>query len=115
MDMIYVIIGFFAVAASMGIFLLRAILTDKPTSKALVLLHGPLAVTGLILLIIFAVSVPSYYLNIAIVFFGIAALMGLTLLIRDMRRKPGPKGLALVHALFALTGIIFVLTFILVL
>ena len=98
----------------MGIFLLRAILTSRPTPKAIVLLHGPLAVTGLILLIIFAVQISSTYINIAIVFFGIAALLGLTLMIRDMRRKPGPKGLALIHALFALAGIIFILTFILV-
>ncbi|MBC8173434.1 MAG: hypothetical protein H7X71_05945 [Chitinophagales bacterium] len=111
MNLIYVSVGFFVLAAMLGARLLYAVLTDQPTPKLIVLLHGPIAVTGLVLLIIFMKGLSSYYLTYAVIAFSIAASVGLYMLVRDMRRKPGPKGAVLVHVLFALSGIICVCVF----
>ncbi|MBC8048426.1 MAG: hypothetical protein H7Y00_16625 [Fimbriimonadaceae bacterium] len=111
MNLIYISVGFFLFAAMLGSRLLYAVLTDKPTPKLIVLLHGPIAITGLVLLIIFLSNTPSYYLTFAVVAFIVAACLGVYMLIRDMRRKPGPKSVALVHVLFALVGIICVAVF----
>ena len=87
--MIYTSIAFFALAAVLGMILLSFVLKGKETPKGVVFTHGPLAVIGLVLLIIYTVKNPGPVESI--VLFVIAALGGLILVIRDLTNKPIPK------------------------
>src|SRR5215204_3128184 len=106
MEIIYASIGFFALAALLGMYLLTFVLKGKETPKAIVFTHGPMAVIGLVLLIIYAMKGgPSP--TESLVLFGLAALGGLYMLSRDLTGKPIPKFLAVGHGLLAVTGFIF--------
>ncbi|MBD0332805.1 MAG: hypothetical protein ICV66_09125 [Chitinophagaceae bacterium] len=108
--MIYTAIALFALAAILGMFLLSFILRNKETPKAFALIHGPLAATGLVLLIIYYFNHGAGPLE-SIILFAIAALGGIVLFSRDIVHKPVPKWLAIVHGLVAVTGFIFLLIF----
>lgn len=108
--MLIIAIVFFALAALLGLFLLSYVLQGKETPKGVVFIHGPLAATGLVLLIIYALNHSSYPI-ISIVLFVIAALGGATLLFIDLSGKPIPKWMALGHGTIAVIGFIFLLVF----
>ena len=92
----------FIIAAIFGLIVLTAILKDKPTPKAAVITHGPIAAIALIIVIIYAVMGHMHPLLItSIVLFVLAALGGLTLFTIDMRKKPIPKLLAVLHPILA--------------
>jgi len=110
--MLTAIIILFSLAAIFGLTLLTFVLRGKETPKGIVFLHGPIAATALILLIIYVVNntvspVPS------MVLFIIAAIGGVILVIRDFTRKSVPKSLAVVHGLIAVTGLILLIMFVL--
>ncbi len=107
--MIYTAIAFFALAAILGMILLSNVLRDKETPKSIVFTHGPLAATGLILLIIYTVNQPGPVESI--VLFVIAALGGIVMLVRDLSGKKIPKWLGVLHGLLAVSGFIFLLVF----
>jgi hypothetical protein len=108
--MIFASIAFFSLAAVLGMLLLSYVLRGKETPKGIVFTHGPLAVIGLILLIVYAFENPPGPLE-SIVLFVIAALGGLILVARDLLRKTIPKWLAVVHGLVAVTGFVFLLVY----
>src|SRR5437868_3964295 len=102
---------FFGLAALLGFYLLMYVLQNKETPKAIAFIHGPLAVVGLILLLLYAAfNTPSPF--ISIVFFIIAASGGLILIYRDLTAKSLPKVLAIGHGLIALAAFGFLLAFI---
>lgn len=101
----------FAVAAILGLIVITALLKDKPTPKPVVFTHGALAAVALVLLVIFAVNNPDHSPVLSIVLFVIAALGGFVLFFRDMSKKPGPKALAVIHALAAVVGFLILLAF----
>lgn len=101
---------FFSLAAILGLLLLAYILKNKHTPKFLALIHGPLAFTALILLIIYSCLAHSAPV-ISIVLFALAAAGGLILIFRDITGKPIPKGLAIGHGLLAITGFILLIWF----
>jgi hypothetical protein len=108
--MIYTAIAFFSLAAILGIILISFVLRGKETPKGIVFLHGPIAAVGLVLLIIYALrNTPSPVESI--VLFIIAATGGVILVWHDIKGKPFPKWLAVVHGLIAVTGFIFLLMF----
>ena len=107
--MIYTAIAFFALAAILGMILLSYVLKEKETPKGVVFTHGPLAATGLVLLIIYTVNQPGPVESI--VLFTIAALGGIVMLMRDLSGKKIPKWLAVLHGLIAVSGFIFLLVF----
>ncbi len=107
--MIYTAIVFFALAAILGMILLSYVLQDKETPKRVVFTHGPLAATGLVLLIIYTVKQPGPVESI--VLFSIAALGGVVMLTKDLSGKKIPKWLAVLHGLLAVSGFIFLLVF----
>jgi hypothetical protein len=110
MNLIYASIGFFALAALLGMYLLTFVLQGKETPKAIVFTHGPMAAIGVVLLIIYALKGgPSP--TESIVLFVLAALGGLFMVFRDLSGKPIPKFLAVGHGLLAVTGFIFLLLF----
>ncbi|MEO8399828.1 MAG: hypothetical protein ABI550_08460 [Ignavibacteriaceae bacterium] len=100
----------FAITAVLGIIIISKLLTNKETPKPVVFLHGAVAATALILLIIYAVNSDNSPI-VSIVLFVIAALGGFILLARDLSKKPGPKGLALIHAGAAVVAFVILLIF----
>lgn len=100
----------FAVAAIFGLTLIVPILQNKETPKISVVFHGLFAVTGLVLLIIFTIN-NSVSPVVSLVLFIIAALGGFILVGRDFMKKPGPKGLAVIHASAAVIAFILLLIF----
>ena len=100
----------FAIAAVFGLVLLTKILGSKATPKPVVYLHGLIAAIGLVLLIVYSLNPDSKSVAISLTLFIIAAIGGFILFGRDLTKKPGPKWLALVHALAAVTSFIILLT-----
>jgi FtsH-binding integral membrane protein len=110
--MLYLIIGLFALAAILGLIIINALIKKRETPKPAVLAHGLLAVTGLGLLIYYAIQNPENYPQVSIILFGVAALGGIYLFYNDMRKKPGPLGLAVIHALAAVVAFGLLLVFV---
>jgi hypothetical protein len=100
----------FAIAAVLGLTIIIRLLKGKPTIKPVVFLHGGVAATALVILIIYAIN-NAMSPTASIVIFVIAALGGFILLANDLRKKPGPKALAVIHALAAVTAFIILLLF----
>ncbi|MDO6391545.1 hypothetical protein Q4E40_15510 [Pontibacter sp. BT731] len=110
MNLIYTSIGFFALAALLGMYLLTFVLRGKETPKAIVFSHGPMAVVGLVLLIIYiARGGPNPWESL--VLFVLAALGGLYMISRDLTGRPIPKALAVGHGLLAVGGFVLLLVF----
>src|SRR6187200_1323987 len=110
MTLIYAAIGFFALAALLGMYLLSFVLQGKETPKAIVFTHGPMAAIGVVLLIIYAMKGgPSP--TESLVLFVLAALGGLYMVFRDLSGKPIPKFLAVGHGLLAVAGFVLLLIF----
>ena len=110
--MLYLTITLFALSAVMGIIIALAIINKKPeTPKTVVYAHGLLAATALALLLYYSFSNPDNYPKASIIIFVVAALGGFLLFFNDMRKKPGPVGLIVIHALAAVTAFGLLLVF----
>lgn len=108
--MIISAIALFSLAALLGIFLLTFVLRGKQTPKAVAFTHGPLAAVGLVLLIIYTFLHSPAPIE-SLLLFVIAAAGGFVLIALDLTRTSVPKGLALLHGLIALSGLILLLRF----
>jgi glucan phosphoethanolaminetransferase (alkaline phosphatase superfamily) len=108
--MLYTIIGIFAIAAILGMTLLSFVLKGKETPRAIMILHGLFAATGLVLLLSYVFNNTPGPMESAVLFV-IAALGGFVLVFRDLTGKPIPKWLAVVHGLIAVGGFIMLLAF----
>lgn len=101
----YLALGFFVLAIFFGFIVFIQLLCDRPSFKPAVLIHGLVAILGLGCLGIYtyqhAGTKPWISLGILI----LAALGGLTMLSFDLRKKPVPKIILLLHPLAALTGL----------
>lgn len=108
--MLITAILFFALAALLGLYLLSFILQNKNTPKGVAFTHGPLAATGLIILIIYALfNHPSPI--VSIILFVLAALGGIMLIYRDITGQSVPKWMAIGHGLTAIAGFILLIMF----
>jgi hypothetical protein len=110
MGMIYSAIVIFAVAAMIGVYLLSFVIQKKETPKAVAIVHGLLAATALVLLIVHTAKTGADLVQV-IVIFVIAALGGIVLFVRDVMGKSLPKALAIAHGLIAVIGFIFLLAY----
>lgn len=99
----------FVVAALLGVTVAIQLLKKRPTSKAVALAHGAFGAAGLVLLFLQAAKRPERMLTIAIALLVVAALGGAILFANDLRRKPGPVGLVVIHALVAVVAVALVL------
>ena len=108
--MIYTAIGFFSLAAILGMFLLSFILREKETPKGVAVAHGLLAATGLVLLVVYTTQHTPRPLE-SLILFVIAATGGFIVFARDIMNKTLPKWLAVVHGLAAVSGFILLLVF----
>jgi hypothetical protein len=110
MGTIYIAIGFFALAALLGMYLLSFVLRGKETPKAIVFTHGPVAAIGIILLVVYLFKGgPDPWESL--VLFVLAAMGGLYMISRDLTGRPIPRWLAVVHGLLAVTGFVLLLVF----
>ncbi len=103
----------FALAAIFGIVLLTYVLSNKETPKAIAFIHGGFAASGLILLIIYALQ----HQNKTIWFAGlfvIVALVGFYMFFKDMMGNAVPKTVALIHGLVAATGLIALISLVVI-
>jgi hypothetical protein len=112
--MLYLIIILFALAAVMGLVIATAIFNKKPaTPKPAVIAHGIFAATALVLLIYYMLQNPGHYPKVSLILFVVAALGGFVLLYNDLKKKPGPLSIVIVHALVAVTAFVLLLAFVL--
>jgi hypothetical protein len=108
--MILTAIAFFSLSAILGMLLLAFVLKGKHTPKAVVFTHGPLALIGIILLVIYCVqNKPNPFESI--ILFLIAATSGVIMVAKDLSGKTIPKWLAVTHGLIAVGGFILLLMF----
>lgn len=102
-------IFFFTLTAMLGVVMLSYLLKGKHIPKGFSMLHGPLAVTGIVLLIIHNFqTVEDAWLPVGI--FAAAAIGGFILLHRDLTGT-APKWLGIAHGLIAVTGFLILLGF----
>lgn len=110
--MLTTIIVLFALAAVLGLTVAIAIFTKKPsTPKVAVYAHGLLAATALALLIFFTLNNSGNRPLVSLILFVVAAIGGFILFFNDVKGKPGPAGLVVVHALAAITAFVLLLIF----
>lgn len=100
----------FAIAAAGGSFLAYLRFNNKPLPMSVALLHGLLAVSGLIALgsVVLGGGAPDLA-RIALGLFVAAALGGITLFSFHLRAKPLPLGIVAVHGLVAVVAFIVLL------
>lgn len=102
----------FALAALGGVTLFSIRVMEKPIPVALAILHGLLAVVGVICLIAYiagAANAPAAPKQ-ALVLFLIAAVGGLYLfIVQHVRKRPMPIPFAAVHGLIAAAGFVVLL------
>ncbi len=99
----------FGVAAVLGLTVAAALFKKAPTSKGAALAHGLFAAGGLVLLVVILLRQPHPLLGWAVGLLVVAALGGAVLFANDVRRKPGPLGLVVVHAGVAVVAVVLVL------
>ena len=112
--MLIIAILLFAIAAIFGLIILTAILQDRPTPKPAVFAHGPIAATGLILVLFYLYYGPKDSLLItSAVLFILAALGGLTLFSIDMTNRRIPKLMAVGHPILAVIALATLIIYVL--
>ena len=111
MNTLYLIVTLFALGALVGMYLLALVLQKKETPKFVAFIHGALVATALVLLICYAYRYTPGPME-SIIAFVIAAVGGLTLIVRDVTKKPLPKWLALGHGIIAVIGFILLLMYV---
>ncbi len=107
--MLVLSIVLFVVAAGLGLIVAVALLRKKETSKSVALAHGVFGALGLVLLLLYTLQNPNRLLQIAVGLLVVAALGGFVLFANDLRKKPGPLFLVVVHAVAALVAVGLVL------
>jgi hypothetical protein len=110
--MLYLTITLFALAAIVGVIILKNWLTSASTSRTVIYLHGIFAAAGLVLLVVFAMQNPANYPRASIILFVIGALGGFYMFADTLRKKFSPIWLAIVHALLGVAGFLMLLFFV---
>jgi hypothetical protein len=108
--MMYLPVLFFAIAAIGGLTLATMKFTGKGLSMPLAIVHGIIAATGLVLLIVnVLMDTSNMLMNISLALFVATALGGFTLFSFHIRKKKTPDVLIYVHGTAAVTSFIVLL------
>lgn len=110
MNLIYTIIGLFALGALLGMYLLTLVLQNKETPKFVAFIHGLFVAVALVMLIVYTTKNGPGPVE-SLVLFVMAALGGFILIYRDLTGKSIPKWLAVGHGLLAVAGFVFLLVY----
>lgn len=114
--MLILAIVLFLAAAVCGLVILIAILQDRPTNKIAKYLHGIFAAVALIIMVVYILTFMSSWSSLLItslILFVLAALGGLTLFMLDMKKKPVPKVVAVIHPIIAIAGLLALIIYVL--
>lgn len=103
--MLIVSIVLFVIAALLGLSVAAALIKKAPTSKPIAVSHGVVGAAALLVLIFYVAQHPNRLLTWAIGMLVVAALGGALLFVNDLRQKPGPLGLLVIHALVAVAAV----------
>jgi hypothetical protein len=109
--MVYVTVALFAVAAVFGAINLVRLAASGRAPRVTVYLHGLVAATALVLLVIYAVTNTAAAPIVALILFVVAALGGFLLFGIDVTTKKPPKWLGFIHGAVAVAGFVFLLIF----
>lgn len=104
-NFMYLALCFFVLAIFFGFIIFVQLLCGRPSFKPAVFLHGLVAVSGLSCLITYAILHPGNKPWLSVGVLILAAMGGLTLLTFDLRKKPLPKLILLLHPIAALIGL----------
>ncbi|PJD90721.1 MAG: hypothetical protein CK424_08620 [Legionella sp.] len=104
-NLMYLALGFFFLAIFFGLIVFIQLACDRPSFKPAVFLHGLVAILGLSCLVTYTVLHAGAKPIASVVVLLLAALGGITLLSFDVRKKPMPKLLLVLHPLAALIGV----------
>ena len=107
--MLYLTIGLFAVAAVVGLLILKNWLTASKTSRTVIYAHGIFAAAALLLLLVQVLRNPAGFLRTGLLLFVIAAIGGFYMFFQNLKGKMSPTWLALTHAALAVSGFVFLL------
>ena len=107
--MLYLLLILFALAAGIGLVILKNWLTKADTSRTVVYAHGAFAAVALVLLAVQAFRDPAAGLRTGLVLFVLAATGGFYMFFQDLKGKFSPLWLAFVHALLAVSGFVVLL------
>lgn len=99
----------FAIAAVVGISLIIPVIKGEKPARTNVFVHGGVAATALIMLIIKYLEDKGAVPQVSVILFVVAALGGIFLFTRDLQKKSLPPGLALVHAGLAVAAFLILL------
>jgi hypothetical protein len=110
MTVLYLSVSLFALGAIIGMYLLALVLQKKETPKFVAFIHGAFVVAALVLLIYYAFQNQPGPME-SIILFVVAALGGITLIIRDLTGKALPRWLAIGHGLVAVIGFVYLLIY----
>jgi hypothetical protein len=114
MVMLVVGIIFLLLAGLFGSILFRAVFKNKKTPKPVVFLHGSVAFFAILVLVGYiAAGHTDTLLITSLVLFLLAAMGGFYMFSYDMRKKPIPKAVALIHPVIAIAGFICLIVFVL--
>ncbi len=89
-NMMYLTIGLFALAAILGLSILIKWLTKKEASRAVIYSHGIIAATALVLLTVYAVQNPANFPKASLILFVITALGGFYMFSLDLKKRTPP-------------------------
>lgn len=111
--MVMAMIVLFAIAATGGIVLAALHFGKKTLPMWLALLHGLVAVSGVIVLIAALMKLAGATLLVAgLALFAVAAIGGLTLFLGFyVHKKRLPSPIVILHALFAVAGFLMILAY----
>lgn len=108
---IWLIVLIFALAAVVGLTMALAVLQGKFPKVGSAIIHGILAATGLVLVLVLVLQGARGPTLGALVFFLIAALGGFTLAFAfHARKKNLPANLVVGHAVLAVIGFLLLLS-----
>ena len=107
--MLYLNIALFAIAAIIGVIILKNWLTSATTSRTVVYAHGIFAAAGLVILFIYFMKNAQQDIKTSLILFAVAAVAGFYMFFQDLRGKFSPTWMAVVHGLVAVAGFVFLL------
>jgi hypothetical protein len=110
MELLYSSMVLFGLAALIGVYLISFVLQNKLPPKSVALVHGAVAATALVLLIVYIYNTGADLIQ-AVVLFVIVALGGIALFVRHLMGKSLPKWLAITHASLAVISFIVLLAY----
>ncbi|PWY57041.1 hypothetical protein DGG96_01060 [Legionella qingyii] len=114
--MLILAILLFLAAVVCGLFLLTAILQDRPINITVRNLHAVFAALGLLIIIAHMLAFAtgkSTLLAVSLIFLIVAALGGLSMVALAKKGKALPKKAVLVHPIIALAGLIALVIYVL--